>query len=201
MARPAKYTVDQILDVTAQLVAESGPARATVATIAERLDAPTGSIYHRFPSRDLLLAKLWIRTAARAQMGFRVALGNPDLDRAAVDAALHIPRWSRANLRDACIMLVYRRQELATEWPDELGGDLERLRRGVDVPLRDFVLRRFGTVTEANLEVASFALLDVPYAAVRRHLLAGLAPPRTVDRLVEKTCRSVLVASDASSRL
>jgi AcrR family transcriptional regulator len=74
MGRPAKFNTEQILDATAQLVAEGGPGLATVAGIAERLGAPTGSIYHRFNSRDLLLARLWFRTVRRAQEGFVAAI-------------------------------------------------------------------------------------------------------------------------------
>ena len=71
MGRPPKFDSQQILDATALLIAEGGPEQATVASIAKRLGAPSGSIYHRFESRDLLLARLWIRTVHRAQQGFR----------------------------------------------------------------------------------------------------------------------------------
>jgi len=32
--------------------------------------APTGSIYHRFDSRDVLLAKVWLRAAGAFQSAF-----------------------------------------------------------------------------------------------------------------------------------
>ena len=192
MGRPAKFSSEQILDTTAQLVAEGGPGVATVAGIAERLGAPTGSIYHRFGSRDLILARLWIRTAQRAQEGFIVALNQDDVGQAAVDAALHIPRWSRSNVDDACVMLLYRREQLAEVWPDELGDELATLNDAIKAAVHSYVRRRFGSVTKANLEVASFALVDVPYAAVRRHLLMGSKPPRSVDDLVTRTCQCIL---------
>lgn len=192
MGRPAKFSTDQILDTTAQLVAEGGPGYATVAGIAERLAAPTGSIYHRFESRDLLLAQLWIRTAVRAQEGFVRALSQDDIGQAAIDAALHIPRWSRENLDDASVMLLYRREDLAEEWPKELGAELETLNEAIVTAVRNFVRRRFGSVSKANVTVASFALLDVPYAAVRRYLIAGKPPPRSIDDLVTRTCQCIL---------
>ena len=58
------------MDAAMRLVAEGGPNAATVAGIAGALGAPVGSIYHRFKSRDLLLARLWIRTVKRFQVGF-----------------------------------------------------------------------------------------------------------------------------------
>jgi AcrR family transcriptional regulator len=192
MGRPAKFSTEQILDTTAQLVAEGGPGLATVAGIAERLGAPTGSIYHRFDSRDLLLARLWIRTARRAQEGFVVALSQDNVKKAAVDAALHIPRWSRLNVDDACVMVLYRREQLAEQWPDELANELATLNDAIRLAVRGFVRRRFGSVSKANLDVTSFVLLDVPYAAVRRHLMAGKPPPLSVDELITRTCRCIL---------
>ncbi len=192
MARPAKFSTEQILDATARMVAEGGPNYATMAGISERLGAPTGSIYHRFESRDLLLAQLWIRTARRAQEGAVAALSQDDLGKAAIDAALHIPRWSRAHLDDARIMLLYRREDLAEQWPDELGAELATLNDAIVNAMRNFVRRRFGAVNKTNLAVASFVLLDVPYAAVRRYLIGGKPPPRSVDELVTRTCHCIL---------
>jgi AcrR family transcriptional regulator len=121
VGRPAKFDSEQILDTTARIVAEAGPGQATVAAVAQRLGAPSGSIYHRFESRDLLLARLWVRTVRRAQEGFVAALRLPDLEQAALEAALHIPRWSRQHLPEATVLLLYRREDLADRWPEELG--------------------------------------------------------------------------------
>lgn len=192
MGRPAKFNTEQILDATARLVAEGGPGLATVAGIAERLGAPTGSIYHRFHSRDLLLARLWIRTVRRAQEGAIAAISQADVKKAAIDAALHVPRWSRSNLDDACVLLLYRREQLADQWPAELGDELATLNDPLKAAIRSFARRRFGSVTKANLEMTSFALLDVPYAAVRRYLITGNPPPRSVDDLIGRTVRCIL---------
>jgi AcrR family transcriptional regulator len=192
MGRPAKFNTEQILDATAQLVAEGGPGLATVAGIAERLGAPTGSIYHRFNSRDLLLARLWIRTVHRSQEGFVAALSQDDIEKAALDAALYVPRWSRSNLDDACVLVLYRREQLAEQWPAELGGELATLNDPLKAAMRSFVRRRFGSVNKANLEVTSFALLDVPYAAVRRYLITGNPPPPSVDDLIARTVKCIL---------
>jgi AcrR family transcriptional regulator len=192
MGRPAKFNTEQILDATAQLVAEGGPGLATVAGIAERLGAPTGSIYHRFNSRDLLLARLWIRTVQRSQEGGVAAISQADVKKAAIDAALHIPRWSRSNLEDACVLLLYRREQLAEQWPAELGDELATLNDPLKAAMRSFVRRRFGSVTKANLETTSFALFDVPYAAVRRYLITGNPPPPSVDDLIARTVKCIL---------
>jgi AcrR family transcriptional regulator len=192
VGRPAKFDSEQILDATARLVAEGGPAQATVAAIAQRLGAPSGSIYHRFESRDLLLARLWIRTVRRAQEGFIAALALPDLEQAAIAAALHIPRWSRQHLPEATVLLLYRREDLADRWPQELGAEVAELNKGVEAAVRHFTRRWAGRITPAALQTVAFALVDTPYGASRRYLLAGKPPPPQVDELVVQTCRCVL---------
>ena len=194
MGRPAKFTDDLILDATAEAIARHGPARATVAHIAAEVGAPSGSIYHRFDSRDLMFARLWIRTARRAQPGFIEALADPDVKVAARNAALHVPRWSRSHLSEAMVMLLYRREDLAERWPDELGDELENLNVDLIKAYKAYCRRRFGTAARATLEVARFALFDIPYAGVRRYLSAGEAPPARLDGSIATAAASVLDA-------
>jgi AcrR family transcriptional regulator len=192
VGRPAKFDSEQILDITARIIADGGPGQATVAAIAQRLGAPSGSIYHRFESRDLLLARLWIRTVRSAQEGFVAALALPDLEQAALEAALHIPRWSRQHLPEATVLLLYRREDLVDRWPEELGPQVAELNKGMEAAVRDFTRRWFGRITPTSLETVAFALVDTPYGASRRYLLAGKPPPPTVDELIVRTCRCVL---------
>ena len=192
MGRPAKFSADSILDATADVIARDGPGRATVSSIAQELGAPSGSIYHRFESRDLILARLWVRTVRRHQAGFIAALAQLDLDDAARDAVLHIPRWSRDHFNEAVVLVLYRREDLAERWPDELGPELHGLNDGLLDAARDYARRRYGTAARATMEAVGFALFDVPYAAVRRHLAAGHAPPDHLDALILTAASAVL---------
>jgi AcrR family transcriptional regulator len=192
MGRPAKFSEDQFLDATLHLVAEGGPGAATVAGLAGALEAPVGSIYHRFKSHDLLLARLWIRTVERFQQGYLRALAADDLDTAAMSAALHVVRWARDNVDEARVLLIYRREDLAARWPEELGEKVTALNRAVESALQDYARRRYGEISELTLQRVVFALVDVPYAAGRRFLLAGTAPPSLIDELVAGTCRCIL---------
>jgi AcrR family transcriptional regulator len=194
MGRPAKFSDDLILDATAEAIARDGPARATVANIAAALGAPSGSIYHRFDSRDLMFARLWIRTVRRAQPGFIEALADPDLDTGAREAALHVPRWSRSHLSEAVVLLLYRREDLSTRWPDELGDELRDLNVDLIKAYKDYCRRRYGTAARATLEATRFALFDIPYAGVRPYLAAGEPPPQRLDDLIATAVASVLRA-------
>jgi AcrR family transcriptional regulator len=194
MGRPAKFSDDLILDATAEAIARHGPAHATVASIAAALGAPSGSIYHRFDSRDLMFARLWIRTVRRAQPGFIEALANPVLEIAARDAALHVPRWSRSHLSEAMVLLLYRREDLAARWPDELGGQLRDLNVDLVNAYKSYCRRRYGTAARPTLETVRFALFDIPYAGVRPYLAACESPPLRLDELIATAATSVLDA-------
>jgi AcrR family transcriptional regulator len=185
MGRPAKFSEGQILDAALEILAEQGPGGVTMAAIASWVGAPTGSLYHRFGSRDLLVATLWLRTVQEFQQGFLAALANGDVEA----AALHTPRWCREHPRSAALLLMYRREDLAVQWPEELGEQLARLNDGVSAALDDFVARN-----GLDRERAVFALVDVPYGAVHRHLAQRRPPPASVDELVLSVCRSVLSA-------
>ncbi len=193
MPRPAKFTEEQILDAALRLMAEGGPGAATIGAIAEMVGAPSGSIYHRFKSRELLLARLWIRTIKRFQQGFIEALANDDLDEAALGAALYNVQWTRDHLDEAKVLLLYRSEDIAARWSQELGNELATLNADVFKAIRDHSVRRYGQDSDAAaLRRVVFALVDVPYAAGRRHLIAGNPPPPYIDDLVVETLRCVL---------
>src|SRR5690349_25083603 len=74
MGRPARFDADQLLDEALALAAEGGPEAVTMAAVAQRAGAPSGSLYHRFAGRSALLAALWLRTVADFQAGYLTAL-------------------------------------------------------------------------------------------------------------------------------
>jgi AcrR family transcriptional regulator len=196
VGRTAKFTEDDVLDAALTVIAARGPAGATIAAIATQLQAPVGSIYHRFRSRDLLLAKLWLRSIMRFQAGFLAALAvEDDLAAVGVTAALHVVRWSREHLDEARVMVLYRREDLAARWPEELGDELARLNVATEAAVSHYARRRFGRTDAETVRRVVFALVDVPYAAARRSLLVGEAPPKSLDGLVRTAVHAVLDAA------
>lgn len=184
MGRPAKFSADQILDAALELLVEHGPAGPTTVALGERLGAPTGSLYHRFRSRDLLLATLWVRTVERFQQGFVAALDADDVEA----AALHTPRWCRLHPDEAGLLLLHRRTDLVAAWPAELGEELRRIERVPAAALEGYLARHPGL----DATTLAFAVVDVPYGAVRRHLGSGHPPPPQIDDLIVTTCRALL---------
>lgn len=194
MARPAAFTDDQLLDGALTLLAAGGPGAATIAAISEATGAPVGSIYHRFASRELLMARLWMRTVVAFQRGFIQALADEDPERAVVMAIDHVVGWAREHPAEMRVLILYRREDLAARWPEELGQELAGLRRELETALQDHARARYGCDDEDAVARVIFALVDVPYAAVRRYVLARGDLPAAVAELLLPTCRFALAA-------
>ncbi|MBN1574162.1 MAG: helix-turn-helix transcriptional regulator [Deltaproteobacteria bacterium] len=193
MGRKAKFGGTDFLDAALKLVAEGGVGAATVSAIAEELKAPIGSVYHRFPTKEILLAELWLRSVESFQHGFLEALGRLD----GLSAALHTPRWVRENPIEGKVLLVHRREELVSgDWPGEVREKAARLSRGLDEGIRDYARRTFGDVAETSILKTTFALIDVPYSATKRYLVMGKIPPKMLDKMIEKTFYAVIGGRD-----
>ena len=185
VGRPSKYTADEILDAAAALIRDGGPGALTISAVAQRLSAPSGSIYHRFASRDLLAASLWLRAVARFQDGALIALANDDPRAAVRDTAAYVLMWSRNNLDDAVLLLLYRSSDLVgNDWPPELTRRNQQLRKQLNRALTG-LNDRLGAVSKADRRRVAFAVMDIPYGAVREPLRRGVAPEPELDTIVD----------------
>ncbi|MCT1478860.1 TetR/AcrR family transcriptional regulator [Microbacterium sp. p3-SID336] len=198
MGRAAKYSDQSILDAALTVITEEGVAAATVTAIAQRLGAPSGSIYHRFPSRDLLLATLWLRTVQEFQQGFLAALDDEEPLTAARAAVRHTLEWSAAHPSQAAVLALYRREDLIARWPDELGAELSGLNDAVGRAIRRFAAAHFGVADAETLGRARFALVQIPYAAVRDALRDPRRAPWIPDAVLAASL-AVLTADGAAS--
>ncbi len=189
MGRKSHFTKNQFLDAALELIGEKGPSAATISTIGEMVGAPIGSVYHRFSSRDILLAKLWIRIVESFQEGFLALLKRGD----GLSSALYTSRWVRKNLNAGRILLLYRREELISGgWPKEVRKRAEDLSRELNEGIKDFTHRLFGDTSEEDILRVTFALIDVPSGAVRRYLQMGEAQPEIIDRFIEEAYRRII---------
>jgi AcrR family transcriptional regulator len=193
MPRPAKHDEARILSAAAALVAAGGPGAATISSIGQAIGAPNGSIYHRFRSRDELLGRLWLTKAAVFQDAWAEALAGPDPVEAGLDAALSLPRVARRDPEGARIMLLHRREDFESQaWSPLLRAEAERLGRQISERIDETTRRLFGRNTGGARRTTTFALLDLPYAAVRRHVAAHEALPPTLDDLITTAYRAVI---------
>ncbi len=193
MARPAQFTNDQILDAGLDLLTTHGPTGLSITAIAKQIGAPSGSIYHRFASRDLLVAHLWLRTVAGFQDGYLAALEAPDDPlEAARAAAAHVLTWSAAHPDQVRLVMLHRSEDLLTDdWPVELVAQNKAQRRRITDALT-VMAKRFGVRGDKHLRRLVFACVEVPTAEVRHCLARGTVPDRTSRQLVDETVVALL---------
>ena len=189
MGRNAHFTNEQFIDAALKIASGQGPAGVTIAAIAGEIGAPIGSVYHRFPSRDVLLAEVWLRVVSSFQESFLQFLERG----AGLEAALHTPRWVRRHPAEARIILLYRQEELVTGgWPEELKVKALELKRSLEGGIAGFTTRTCGKSGRKEIDRAVFAMIDMPYGAVIRHVREGRKPPKEIEDYIRQTYLTIM---------
>src|SRR3954454_12549334 len=98
------------MDAALRVIAATGPTAVSIEAIAAEMEGNVGSIYYRFPSKDHLLARLWLRCSQHGEAGMIRALRLPALNDAITASALHYPQWSRTHLAEAQVLAAYGRE-------------------------------------------------------------------------------------------
>ena len=188
MARPPKFDDEQILAAAGRLIAAHGPSGATIGAIGRAVGAPTGSIYHRFASRDVLLAEVWLRAAAVFQGAFFERLAGAEPWAAGLTAALYMARRVREHPHEARLLLLHRREDFVDRgWPAKLRRRADELQRQVETELRAFSQRLCGRADAQTVRIVAYGVVEAPFATVRRHVAANESPPPYVDELIRVT--------------
>ncbi|GAA1959932.1 TetR/AcrR family transcriptional regulator [Amycolatopsis minnesotensis] len=195
MGRPPRHDAESLLDAAAHLAAEQGPRGVTMTAVARKAGAPSGSVYHRFPGRPDLLAALWLRSLDRFQSGFLEAITDPDPLASARAGAAHVVRWSRENPSDAAILLYSAADFGRAEWPEPERDRLDRANRRVAKEIRKLATA-LGHDSPRDVEQMRIALIDIPYALVRRNYRAGKKIPKYAEELAAD-CVTALLTREA----
>jgi AcrR family transcriptional regulator len=169
VAPPRKHETDAILDATRALVLADGPRAASVAAIARASGAPAGTLYHRFGNRNGILTAAWLRALERFQSRAMAGAGETPLD-SAVAMGVAAVQFARATPGDARLLLTIRPADLLDGEPD---ADFETRLGAMNAPLvervRELACGVFGNDDARTMDAITRAVVDLPYAAVRRH--------------------------------
>src|SRR5882724_8573081 len=185
----AKFSQEDFFTAALAIVAERGLAAVTVASISDRLKSPTGSFYHRFASRDVLLGELWLRAVLDFQTGIGKALDGGD----GLAAALHTPAWARKHPDKARLLLLYDRHDFVSgPWPEELRGRVAEMTKRMEAGSRRRARVIFGKHGREEVRLAQFLISELPVAVVRQHLMRCEQPPPLVDLLIRTTYGAVV---------
>ncbi|ONM48071.1 TetR/AcrR family transcriptional regulator [Nocardia donostiensis] len=189
MARPRRFTDDQILDAARNLLADPAITRPGIAAISSASGIPTGSIYVRFASRDELLARLWLRSIRRFQTGLIEALSGPD---PLLAAATYLPRYCRDHPTEARAMKMFHRDELLETGPDDLRTGIATVNNDMNAALRDAVTKQLGAADERAMTIAGAAVKAIPYGLVRDFIARAAPIPDWVDDVVATASSAVI---------
>ncbi|MBL1073399.1 TetR family transcriptional regulator [Nocardia sp. 2] len=198
MAPPRKHDTDVILDATRALVLEEGPRAASVAAIAAASGAPVGTLYHRFGNRNGVLTAAWIRALERFQALVLEAAEIEDPIEAAVGMSAASITFGRRYPEDAKLMLNLRVSDMLDGAPDT--EFRERL-AGMNAPLiaqvQRVALAVYGSDGARETEAVARAVVDLPYATLRRHAHTGELPEWLDADLVAATRALLATPLDA----
>ncbi|MET9315327.1 TetR/AcrR family transcriptional regulator [Kribbella sp. NPDC003505] len=199
MARPRTHSDEKILATVRQLLLEGGHRAVTTAAVSDRSGAPIGSVYHRFPSRDAMVAELWIRTIGHFHSFLLNAASDapPGMDRALAVAAATIDYASK-HPDNARLLAMANRAELRADpnLPSDTRSALEVLNRPVEQLSMQLAQELYGADPDRSaLDRVGLAAFGVPYTVVRQRLQQDL-DPSDLQPLVAKTVRAILEPED-----
>ncbi|MBF6210303.1 TetR family transcriptional regulator [Nocardia puris] len=177
MAPPRKHDTDAILDAARALVLADGPRAASVAAIAAASGAPVGTLYHRFGNRNGVLTAAWLRALARFQERTLAAAAPDDPVEAGVAMVAAAVGFGRDLPDDARLLLELRPRDLLDGAPDaEFHERLSTMNAPLFGRLRRMARELLGGDGARELDAISRAVVDLPYAALRRHAHAPSLP-------------------------
>lgn len=193
MGRPAQISEVELIAAATLVAARLGPAATSIAAISKAAGIPTGSIYHRLPSRDALLAEIWLTAAGRFQKtalaGF---LDASTLDEAA-EAALVTPRFARSDHAASVVLNSHRREEfIRAEAPEEYRMRAARLAAELREGIAQVAARLLPNDPKGK-EKAAVALIGIPLGAVRVFLPQAV-PPAEIDATIKTAVSAALRA-------
>ena len=199
MGRSRKFTDDQLLDAARDAVVVHGPG-ATVAQVSAASGAPTGSIYHRFRSRDELLVRLWLRSIGRLHDRLlQVEHEHDDPDEALVALAVETARYCRAHPAEARAMTLYRHERLSQTAPEELREQVVHLNDRAFAMFGRLGARRFPASADDPrlVELVFTSVVGLCYGLIRPYIVAGTPIPQWLDDVIARACSAALTVADA----
>ena len=112
----------------------------------------------------------------------------------AVQAGLSIFDFCRAQPRDARLLVSFRYEDLVRAAPVQgaLADELRELNRPVEAAVVDLARALYGRATRSALDRVLLVVFDLPYGAVRRHLIAGAQPPERLRGDLERALRAAI---------
>ena len=192
MGRKSTISDSAVFAAVGLEVARSG--RLTMDALREATGISTGSVYHRYQSREGLLAQAWLFALEEFQGAFVRALDAPGAF-PGEQAALATPRFSREQ-RDLAIILACGSvsQFLSDHTPEDV---MDRIRAANDrarSAMEDFSQKHGYRFLACRLALATYPLASV------KTFLPEQVVPGDIDEYVREVCRTTLGVGAVASK-
>ncbi|MFE6509261.1 TetR/AcrR family transcriptional regulator [Nocardioides sp. NPDC057767] len=194
MSRQRLHTLDDLLDVAEQIVTSGDPSGLTLRSLAAAAGASNGTIYHAFGSKDVLLARLWLRSWCRLGdlMAEAMREGATGAD-AVVAVALTPVEFVRRFPASARLFFAQRRDQLfSADLPPEVETELSSVQEKFVKVLIALARGVWDRGDRIAVEAIAVCVVDLPGGILRRRLLEGREADEATAARLEAAVRAIL---------
>ncbi|MFZ6751316.1 TetR family transcriptional regulator [Undibacterium sp. Ren11W] len=182
MVRLAKFNEDHFIDAAIEIAAHCGVAAVSIAAIANKTGAPVGSVYHRFESRDTILARAWLKVKHdfRLSVASQWALGD------SWQSVASFLLWCRSNPVYAQFLVQCEHNTVFNEsLSPELHAQLEAEQSALDACFGLALQSARQQLRDDDIEtLMRFVLIDAPSAIVKPYLIQHRPIPTSIDAML-----------------
>ena len=188
MGRISSIDEEKLFAVVGRLLALQGSI--TLQDVVAETGVSIGSLYHRYGSREGLLAQTWLDAVRTFQARFMEEINGED-QKAGERAALVTSRFCREEPERAAVLACCRKSEFISEsTPQSLKKEIAHINDDALAALESYA-RRMGL----SLEVVQLGIMAFPLGAVRMYL-PDKKIPKSVDDHILKAFRAVTGLGD-----
>ena len=197
MSRQRLHTLDDLLDVAEQIVTSGDPSGLTLRSLAAATGASNGTIYHAFGSKDVLLARLWLRSWCRLGDLMAEAMGEWSSDSTGEDAVVAVAltpvEFVRRFPASARLFFAQRRDQLfSADLPPEIETELASGQEKFVEVLIALARGVWGRGDRIAVEAIAVCVVDLPGGILRRRLLEDREADAATAARLEAAVRAIL---------
>lgn len=184
MGRKSNVSDDRVFAAVARRILKEGSV--SLQYVVEDTGVSFGSLYHRYGSRDGLMAAAWLKATKSFQCGFLASLTSGRTT-AGEDAALETLRFCRKHPDRARILVACRQSEfLGEETPEPLRSEIARVNHAISKGLSEFA-----SAQGLGIELCRLGIIGLPLGAVQLYL-PDFAIPDSVDEHIRRAYRALI---------
>lgn len=197
MSRQRLHTLDDLLDVAEQIVTSGDPSGLTLRSLAAAAGASNGSIYHAFGSKDVLLARLWLRSWCRLGDLMAEAMGEEPTNATGEDrvvaVALAPVEFVRRFPASARLFFAQRRDQLfSADLPPQIEAELAAVQQKFIELLITLARGVWDRGDRIAVEAIAVCVVDLPGGILRRCILEDREADEATAARLEAAVRAIL---------